>query len=219
MNYRIQKAFDSSMYLNWYATFSSVNEIDTVTITEVDMFGENIIGFIKLRVTYKCNETNRLINRVCVLRSNSVAGLIVYTDEATGELYTIMTSQFRAPIGKILLECPAGITETDNPIKDLEREIFEELGGYVIDRNNIEYLGIAYTSPGILDEFTHMFIVRIEGSLENLKNMCSKKTGTENENISLKYFPIDEISKISTSAISELMYYKFKDLDKRSKNV
>ena len=121
-----------------------------------------------------------------------------------------MTSQFRAPIGKILLECPAGITETDNPIKDLEREIFEELGGYVIDRNSIEYLGIAYTSPGILDEFSHMFVIRMSGSLENLKNMCSKKTGTENENITLKYFPIDEINKIPTSAISQLMYYKFK---------
>ena len=212
MNYKIQKAVESSMYLNWYSTFSSVNEIDKVIITEVDMFGENVVGFIKLTVTYKCDETNRRINRVCVLRNNSVAGLIVYEDESTGELYTIMTSQFRAPIGKVLLECPAGIMDTDNPIKDLEREIFEELGGHVVDRNDIEYLGISYTSPGILDEFTHMFIVRIKGSLENLKNMCSKKTGTENENISLKYFPIDEISKISTSAISQLMYYKFKDM-------
>lgn len=68
----------------------------------------------------------------------------------------LLIRQFRYPIGKFILELPAGKLDTGQPPKETAaRELEEEIG---YKAGSLEYETTFYTTPGISDEAIHFFI-------------------------------------------------------------
>ncbi len=68
----------------------------------------------------------------------------------------ILVRQFRYPMGRVLLEVPAGKLEYgEEPRPAALRELEEEVG-VIPDR--LDYLGSLYVSPGISTEIIHLYL-------------------------------------------------------------
>ncbi|MCK8824754.1 NUDIX hydrolase [Fuchsiella alkaliacetigena] len=70
----------------------------------------------------------------------------------------ILVRQFRSPLGKIMLELPAGLLEENETPRDCaQRELAEETG---YQAKNWEKIGSFYTSPGFCDEEIHLYLAQ-----------------------------------------------------------
>jgi ADP-ribose pyrophosphatase len=68
----------------------------------------------------------------------------------------VLVRQFRYPIGRVLLELPAGKLEPgEEPLACAERELVEEIGWQA---RTWRRLGSFYTTPGFSDEVLHAFL-------------------------------------------------------------
>ncbi len=69
-----------------------------------------------------------------------------------------LVRQYRYPVGKELLELPAGILEAkEEPLSGAQRELAEETG---IMAGSWQYLFSIYSTPGFTDEQIHLFLAR-----------------------------------------------------------
>lgn len=74
----------------------------------------------------------------------------------------VLVRQYRYPVGRELLEIPAGKLEKDEqPLAAAVRELSEETGGFC---TSMTPLGEYYGSPGILGERISLFFGRISGT-------------------------------------------------------
>jgi ADP-ribose pyrophosphatase len=70
----------------------------------------------------------------------------------------LLIRQFRYPIGKYILELPAGKLDSGQPPQEtVARELEEEIGCMA---GHLEYETTFYTTPGISTEAIHLFIAR-----------------------------------------------------------
>ncbi len=68
----------------------------------------------------------------------------------------IMVKQFRYPYSEVLLEIPAGKLEPNEEPYDAVKRELEEESGVVAD--NVEFIGMMYTTVAILDEKIRMYL-------------------------------------------------------------
>ena len=106
----------------------------------------------------------------------------------------LLIRQFRYPIGKFILELPAGKLDTGQPPKEtVARELEEEIG-YAAGR--LEYETTFYTTPGISNEVIHFFIARE-------LTPCTQRL-EEGEHIMVEACSVDEcLQKIGTGEIAD----------------
>jgi ADP-ribose pyrophosphatase len=70
----------------------------------------------------------------------------------------LLVRQHRMPLGRELLEAPAGTLEIgEEPLGCAQREIQEEVG---MQAERWESLGTLYPAPGFCDEVQHLFVAR-----------------------------------------------------------
>lgn len=74
----------------------------------------------------------------------------------TQEGKIVLVRQYRYPIGKTILEVPAGKLDKGEEPDDCARRELEEETGYV--SKNIRRLQSIYTTPGFTDEVIHLYI-------------------------------------------------------------
>jgi ADP-ribose pyrophosphatase len=87
-----------------------------------------------------------------VVRHPGAVCVIPVTDE--GEV--IMVKQFRYPFASVLLEIPAGKLEIgEDPLDAVKRELEEESG---VVAENIEFIGMTYTTVAFTDEKIYTYI-------------------------------------------------------------
>ena len=80
----------------------------------------------------------------------------------------IMVEQYRYPIGRILLELPAGKLDPGETPEECARRELEEETGYKAKK--MTYLGKIYTSPGFSSEIIHIFLAEDMEKGENRTN-------------------------------------------------
>lgn len=68
----------------------------------------------------------------------------------------ILVKQFRYPVGKEILEIPAGLVEEDeSPLACARRELLEETA---YQARNFKEIAAFYTTPGYSNELLHLFL-------------------------------------------------------------
>jgi ADP-ribose pyrophosphatase len=68
----------------------------------------------------------------------------------------ILVKQYRAAVGKITIEVPAGtLSKGEDPLACAQRELKEETG---YQAAQIDRIGGVYTAPGISSEFIHLYL-------------------------------------------------------------
>jgi ADP-ribose pyrophosphatase len=138
------------------------------------LYKGKIIELFKERITY---EDGALHHWEIVRHPGAV--VILPVDEKEN---VYLVKQWRRPIGKIILEIPAGTLEAgEPPLECAKREIQEEIG-YRADKWSS--LGGFYSAPGFCNEYLHFFLAESlsESSLE----------GDEHEAIDVVKMPIEE---------------------------
>jgi len=188
-------------------------EVKNINLLNVYMFGNNV-GFVNLEVncTLK-NKLNKKIPGFVFLRGKAVAILVI-----VNEKYIMLTKQMRVPVGKYLLEIPAGmLDESGDLVGTAIKEIKEETGVSITAKSLIK-LDSYYTSPGGTDEEIELFYTNVNLESKELDRLTKSSFGEASEGeyikILIEPFNIDTIvkTKDSKALAATLLYYKHKNL-------
>ena len=99
--------------------------------------------------------------------------------------YTYLVRQYRAPIGQVLLEIPAG--KLDHPGEDPElcarRELSEETG---LTAESVTKLVALRTTPGFCNETIHLYMAR--GLTQGERHL------DEDEFLNVEWVPLEELT-------------------------
>jgi 8-oxo-dGTP pyrophosphatase MutT (NUDIX family) len=151
------------------------------------------LGFLYLELDAVDKQTMKPIPGVVFLRGCSVAIYIIV--EISGKEYVVLTKQFRAPIGRNVIEIPAGMMDSESCFAGVAmKEITEETG---LEAPSIESLiplgNPIIPSGGGCDEKIQLFFWKTTISEEKQAEILSKMLGCadENENIQILFEPIE----------------------------
>lgn len=165
------------------------------------MFGKRV-GFIKLRAHCTTTDGSTTLPGICLLRGSSVAVLVsIRTEE--GKEFCVLTEQPRIPVGKAVLEIPAGMLDDESrtfcgtAAKELEEEC-----GIIVKEDELVDLTSMYEegipmSPGGCDEYIKLFYCEKKMTKEEVESLQGKLTGLkeEGEVITLRIMEMDSVWK------------------------
>ncbi|KAK3012155.1 hypothetical protein RJ639_010454 [Escallonia herrerae] len=132
-------AIESTLFQQWLKNMQTgpgilangTVSLRQVLIQGVDMFGKRV-GFLKFKADVHDRETGKKVPGIVFARGPAVAVLILL--ESEGETYAVLTEQFinkaRVPVGKLILELPAGMLDDNkgDVVGTAVREVEEETG-------------------------------------------------------------------------------------------
>eukprot|EP00741_Cyanophora_paradoxa_P015764 tig00020904_g15219.t1 len=189
-------------------------EVKSVHIQSVDVFGHNIIGFIKFKAEVINTTNGKPAPGIVFARGGSVAILVILKCAEDGKKYTLMTVQPRVPIGVAnFLEIPAGMLDGSGNFAGVAaKEMQEETGITVHAEKMIDLTKLAskgawsgiFPSPGGCDEFIRVFLYRETLPRAKITELEGRLTGCldENESITLKIIPLDDLWRSTPDAKS-----------------
>jgi ADP-ribose pyrophosphatase len=143
---------------------------------------------VKLRIDTVQMPSGRTSTREIVEHRDVVVIVAVDADNNA-----LLVNQFRQPLGKELLEIPAGgIDGEETPEEAVRRELQEETG-YLPKK--IERLGGFYSAPGFCTEYMHLYLATDLAP--------SQLYAEDTETIKLERLPISKIPGLITSGCLE----------------
>ncbi|RVX09024.1 Nudix hydrolase 14, chloroplastic [Vitis vinifera] len=217
VHFSVRKAIDSSLFKQWLKNMQSeagvlsngAMSLERVLIQGVDMFG-NRIGFLKFKADILDKETGKKVPGIVFARGPAVAVLILLDSE--GEIYTVLTEQARVPVGKRILELPAGMLENDRGdfIGTAAREVEEETGIHLNLQDMVDLTAFLdpstgcrlFPSPGGCDEEISLFLYKGSVSKETITQLQGKKTGLRErgELIKVHVVPYEKLWRVTADA-------------------
>ena len=139
---------------------------------------------VRLRVDTVQMPSGRETTREIVEHSDCVAIVAIDANDNV-----LLVNQFRQPVGKELLEIPAGGIEPDeDPVTAVRRELQEETG-YL--PRKVERLGSFYSAPGYCTEYLHLYLAT--------DLISSQLYAEDTASIRLVRVPITKIPSLITS--------------------
>ncbi|KRL01408.1 NUDIX hydrolase [Liquorilactobacillus capillatus] len=141
-----------------------------------------------------------------IVRHHGAVGIICLTTDDK----LVLVKQWRQPLGKAVLEIPAGKIEPGekDSLKTAMRELNEEVR---LSADHFEYIASFYTSPGFADE--KMFLYLAEG-LSPVKHSLPRDNGEFLNIFELSLDQVDEEVKKGTICDSKTLmaiwYWKMK---------
>ncbi|KAK1436186.1 hypothetical protein QVD17_01964 [Tagetes erecta] len=180
-----------------------------VLIQGVDMFGKRV-GFLKFKADVIDKETGNKVPGIVFARGPAVAVLILL--ESEGKTYTVLTEQVRVPVGRPILELPAGML--DENVGDIFgtalREVEEETGielhlDDMVDLTSFLEPSTGYKvipSPGGCDEELSLLLYRGSVSADVIEQLQGKETGLREhgELIKVRVVPYDTLWRMTPDA-------------------
>ncbi|XP_027182625.1 nudix hydrolase 14, chloroplastic [Coffea eugenioides] len=191
-NSDFRNAIESSLFKQWLKNIQTDTGLlanggmllKQVLIQGVDMFGKRV-GFLKFKADIFDKETGNKVPGIVFARGPAVAVLVLLVSE--GETYAVLTEQVRVPVGRLILELPAGMLDDDKGdfLGTAVREVQEEIGIHLNLDDVIDLTALldpstgcrAFPSPGGCDEEISLFLYRGNVSKEVITQLQGKQTG------------------------------------------
>ena len=150
------------------------NNPETSIVNHKEVYRGKIVTLQVDTIRQKSGETTI---REVVLHPGGVTAVPILND---GRL--LLIRQFRYPLGKFILELPAGKLDSGQPpMETMARELVEETG---YSAGTLTHEGAFYTTPGISNESIHLFMARdLTQSSQNLE---------EGEHITVEAYTLQE---------------------------
>ncbi|QCD81251.1 nudix hydrolase 14, chloroplastic [Vigna unguiculata] len=185
-------AVESSLFKQWLHNLQTENGIladgtmslRQVLVQGVDMFGKRI-GFLKFKADIFDKETGKKIPGIVFARGPAVAVLILLESES--ETYAVLTEQARVPLGRIILELPAGMLDDNKGdfVGTAVREVEEEIGIKLNVEDMVDLTAFLdsttgcrfFPSGGGCDEEISIFLYRGRVDKEIITQLQGKETG------------------------------------------
>ncbi|XP_022969883.1 nudix hydrolase 14, chloroplastic [Cucurbita maxima] len=213
----LRNAVDSSLFKQWLMNLQGESGIlaqgamslKRVLIQGVDMFGSRI-GFLKFQADIYDKQTGKKVPGIVFARGPAVAVLILLSCE--GETYAVLTEQVRVPVGKLMLELPAGMLDDDKGdfVGTAVREVEEEIGIRLKLEDMVDLTGFldpstgcrVFPSPGGCDEGIGLFLYRGSASKETIAELQGKETGLRDhgELIKVHVVPYEKLWRVTADA-------------------
>lgn len=157
-----------------------MDHLKETTLTSKEIFKGRIIDLYLEEVKLPNGNTS---TREIVKHPGAVAVIAI-----TPEHKILMVEQYRKPLGRTIVEIPAGKLEKgEKPIITAKRELEEETGYTCGD---LKPLISFYTSPGFADELVHLFIT------ENLEKMTEAAELDEDEFVEVLEVTLEEAQEM-----------------------
>ncbi|XP_057520073.1 nudix hydrolase 14, chloroplastic-like [Amaranthus tricolor] len=189
-----KNAIESSLFQQWLKNLQGQNgalndgimSLNKVLIQGVDYFGKRI-GFLKFKAEIIDKETGKQVPGIVFARGPAVAVLILL--ECEDETYAVLTEQVRVPVGRFVLELPAGMLDDEEGdfIGTAVREVEEETGIHLNKEDTIELTAFlepstgrkVFPSAGGCDEEIAVFLYQTRVSKEIIQQLQGKRTGLQ----------------------------------------
>ncbi|WP_226666965.1 NUDIX hydrolase [Metabacillus litoralis] len=157
-----------------------MENLKETTISSKEIFKGRIIDLYVEEVELPNGKTS---TREIVKHPGAVAVIALTKDQKI-----VMVEQYRKPLGRTIVEIPAGKLEKgEEPETTAKRELEEETG-YTCDE--LEPLISFYTSPGFADELVHLFIAK------NLEKLTHKAELDEDEFVEVMEVTLEEAQEM-----------------------
>ncbi|GJN01058.1 hypothetical protein PR202_ga18293 [Eleusine coracana subsp. coracana] len=175
----------------------------------VDMFGKRV-GFLKFKADVVDEETKTKVPGIVFARGPAVAVLILL--ESKGQTYAVLTEQVRVPVGKFILELPAGMLDDEKGdfVGTAVREVEEETGIKLNLEDMVDLTALLdpstgqrmFPSPGGCDEEISLFLYRGSVDEETIGALQGKETGLRDhgELIKLRVVPYSQLWRSTADA-------------------
>ncbi|XP_057854217.2 nudix hydrolase 14, chloroplastic isoform X3 [Cryptomeria japonica] len=212
-----RKAFDSILFKQWEKNMQSERGIlmlnrcslNKVLIQGVDMFGERV-GFLKFKAEVVDKETGSKLPGIVFARGGAVAVLMIL--DCGRESFVVLTEQARVPVGKTILELPAGMLDDDKGdfVGTAAREVEEETGIHVNLKDLVNLTAFLdpstgnkmFPSPGGCDEEISLLLYRTHVKKEVIDALHGQETGLRDhgELIKLHVVPYTTLWRVTADA-------------------
>lgn len=195
----IRRAIDSGPFKQWLtnlkgrggilapATLGGAScSLKRIIIQSVDMFGQRV-GFVKFKAEVVDIATGKMLPGIVFARGGAVGILILLACD--GEKYAGLTEQARVPVGRVILELPAGMLDDDagDFTGTAAREVEEETGIHIKTSDLIcltDFLDEStgrkiFPSPGGCDEEITLMLYRGYVKQEVIDSLQGQQTGLQ----------------------------------------